>query len=87
MNSNHVIVNQADMPGREILRLYAEGFRLVCRYCKVEFSTIPDTLAPGEMPVSVSCPKNINHMHLVNDPASAMQSVRSGMRIRAGVTK
>jgi hypothetical protein len=87
MNSNHVIVHQADMQARDILRLYAEGFRLICRYCKVEFTTVPGTLAPGETPVSVSCPKNINHMHLLNDPASAMKGVRSGMRARAGDTK
>jgi hypothetical protein len=87
MHSNRVIVHQADMQGGEILRLYAEGYRLVCRYCKVEFTTIPKTLTPGELPVSVSCPKNINHMHLLNDPPSAMKGVRSGMRVRAGVTK
>jgi len=53
------------MSGQEVLSLYAKRFRLVCRYCKVEFVTIPERLNLGERPVLVSCPNNMNHMHLL----------------------
>ena len=85
MNTSRQIVHQADMKSTEVLRLYADGYRLVCRYCKIEFTTIPETLSPGEAPMFVSCPKNMNHMHLVTDPAHAMRGVRARMNLRDGV--
>lgn len=80
MNPDRLITHQAGMKAQEVLRLYAEGFRLVCRYCKVEFTTIPEALEPNEIPISVTCPSNINHMHLRIEPEQAMKGVRSGMR-------
>ena len=84
MNTSRQIVHQADMKSTEVLRLYADGYRLVCRYCKIEFTTIPETLSPGETPTFVSCPKNRNHMHLVTDSAHAMRGVRASMNLRGG---
>ncbi len=79
MNPSRLIVHRSDMNANEIRRLYSEGFRLTCRYCKIEFSTIPESLRLGETPVFVACPNNINHMHLVSDTKREMEGVRKIM--------
>jgi ribosomal protein L37AE/L43A len=63
------IVHRIDMTTEEVLRSYVEGFRLTCRYCKVEFETIPAILLPGERPSVVTCPNNRNHMSILTEPA------------------
>jgi hypothetical protein len=67
------------MDALEILRLYAEGHRLVCRYCKVEFETIPKSLALGERPMHIVCPKNPNHMTILAEPEAPMKAMRELM--------
>jgi hypothetical protein len=83
MNNSRHIPHRPEMDTQEILRLYAEGFRLVCRYCKVEFTTIPETLLPGQTPQYVACPNNKNHMTILCEPAEAMKSVRERMASRS----
>jgi len=58
------------MSASEIFQLYSEGFRLVCRYCKVELSTVPASLIPGQKPQYVACPNNQNHITLLSEPAN-----------------
>ena len=75
-----VIPHQTDMDASEILRLYAAGTHLSCRYCKVELRTIPEQLQPGQMPLYLQCPNNPNHMALHCDPAKGMQEIRKSTR-------
>ena len=75
-----VIPHRAEMQTEEILRLYASGYRISCRYCKVEFRTIPEKLKPGEQPSFVQCPNNPNHMSVCSDTMTSLRAVREAMR-------
>ncbi|MEG3792189.1 hypothetical protein V1318_18885 [Lysobacter sp. CCNWLW3] len=70
------IPHHPDMDAAEILRLYATGQRLPCRYCKVELKSIPEQLASGEWPIHLTCPNNPNHISLHADPARGRAPVR-----------
>lgn len=63
------IPHHPDMDAAEILRLYAAGQRLTCRYCKVELKSVPERLGPGDRPIGLMCPNNPNHMTLRTHPA------------------
>jgi hypothetical protein len=82
MDSAHQIVHRPEMNTEEILRLYSKGFRLVCRYCKVEFATIPESLMVGQRPQYVACPNNPNHMTILSEPTESMQGMRELMAQR-----
>jgi hypothetical protein len=87
METPRQIVHRPDMDTQEILRLYSEGFRLVCRYCKVEFTTIPESLALGQRPQFVACPNNQNHMTILCEPTESMKAVRELMAARRAKEK
>jgi len=70
-----VVPHNPDMDALEILRLYASGQRLSCRYCNVELRSIPEQLRPGEQPTFLQCPNNPNHMTLFSDSAKGMREV------------
>ncbi len=73
---SQVVLHNPDMDSSEILRLYAAGLRLSCRYCKVELRSIPEQLQSGELPLYLQCPNNPNHMALHVDPAKGMRAIR-----------
>jgi hypothetical protein len=84
MESVVQITHRTEMETQEILRLYSEGHRLVCRFCKVEFSTIPESLALGQRPIHVVCPNNPNHMQIHADPSDKVSAMRRAMREMKG---
>jgi len=73
------ITHQAEMSGQQVLSLYAQGYQVTCRYCKVPFVTRPELLEPGASPQYVACPKNQNHFSLITEPADRMNEMRERM--------
>jgi hypothetical protein len=76
------ITQRADMSGQEVLSLYAQGYQVLCRYCKVPFITQPEFIPIGEAPQFVACPENPNHFTLLTEPADRMQEMRKRMNAR-----
>jgi len=76
------IVHQVNMSAHEVLSLYAQGYQVVCRYCKVPFITRPEVLSAGEAPQFITCPRNQNHFSLLTEPAEQTQEMRHRMKAR-----
>ena len=76
------IIHRTDMSGQEVLSLYAQGYQVLCRYCKALFITQPEVIPVGEAPQFVACSKNPNHFTLLTEPADRMQEMRQRMNAR-----
>lgn len=76
------ITHQSEMSGQDVLRLYAQGYQVMCRYCKIPFITRPEVLGEGETPLYVACGRNPQHFSLLSEPADRMQEMRSRMIAR-----